>query len=122
MSTKGSEGYLFVDHRASPGLPKEVAIKMGLDPTLVSEGKVMESTTLTCAHCGTVVIVNPYRLRERGHCFKCMAYICDACEYAKRQPEYVHMPMVMRKDLVKAGKLQAVPRLPLPPTKGDVNG
>ena len=33
--------------------------------------------TLTCAHCNTVVLLNPSRTRERGHCNRCRSYICD---------------------------------------------
>ena len=104
------EGYLFVDHRASPGIPEAKAQAMGLDPTTVSEGKVLEAATLTCAHCGTVVIVNPRRTRERGLCFQCMAYICDSCTALARMPDYVHMPMVKLKELVRAGKLLSMPQ------------
>jgi len=77
---KKAEGYLMVDHRASPGIPTELAIKLGLDPKLVGEGKLMEAATLTCGHCRSVVIVNPLRTRERAHCFKCNSYICDGCK------------------------------------------
>lgn len=77
---KKAEGYLFVDHRASPGIPPELAQKLGLDPKQVGEGKVMEAKTLTCNHCKAVLIFNPLRTRERGHCFKCNAYICDTCK------------------------------------------
>lgn len=61
---------MLVDHRASPGLP-------GLP-------QVFEAATLTCAHCKTVAIKNPDRTRERGHCFRCNSYICDACAALKR--------------------------------------
>jgi hypothetical protein len=33
--------------------------------------------TLTCAHCNTVVLLNPARTRERAHCRRCSSYICD---------------------------------------------
>ena len=71
------EGYLTIDHRASPGLTQSQALWMGLDPKQVGEGKFMEAGTLTCCHCNSVVILNPLRIRERGHCRKCDAYICD---------------------------------------------
>ncbi len=85
-----NEGYLFVDHRASPGLPEDVARRNGLDPQLTREGKIFEAATLTCAHCKTVVIINPGRTRERGRCWKCAAYICDNCSVAMQAPGYEH--------------------------------
>lgn len=82
---------------------------MGLDPSQVGEGKVMESATLGCAHCSVVVIVNPLRTRERAHCFQCNRYICDACEAERKlNPDYVHMPMKKIVDLVATGKATAV--------------
>ena len=71
------EGYLIINHQASPGLTRNQAISMGLDPLQVGEGKIMEAGTATCCHCNAVVILNPLRVRERGHCRKCDAYICD---------------------------------------------
>lgn len=73
------EGYLFVDHRASPGFSPELAQRLGLDPSQVGEGKVMEAATLTCKHCGVVVVKNPDRVRARARCSKCDAYVCDNC-------------------------------------------
>lgn len=72
-------GYLFMDHRASPGLPESFARRMGVDPKLVAEGGLFEADTLRCNHCGTPVIKNPYRVRARGNCSKCNSYICDGC-------------------------------------------
>ena len=48
-----------------------------------SGGKFLEADTKTCAHCHTVVIMNPDRIRARNHCRKCDAYICDnpACNF-----------------------------------------
>jgi hypothetical protein len=71
------EGYLYIDHRASPGFTEAQALSMGLDPKQVGEGKLMEAGTATCSHCNAIVILNPQRVRERGHCQKCDAYICD---------------------------------------------
>lgn len=84
------KGYLFVDHRASPGLDEESAIKLGYHPDQVKEGQVFEADTLRCNHCGTQFIMNPLRTRPREHCFKCNQYICDGCAGAARQPDYVH--------------------------------
>lgn len=71
------EGYLLIDHRASPGLPKDFLAKLGLSGPAVGEGASYESPTITCCHCGTVVILNPQRTRPRNHCRKCDKYVCD---------------------------------------------
>lgn len=98
------EGYLFVDHRASPGISEEAALKMGLDPNLVREGKVFEAATLACAHCPSVVIKNPMRVRERAMCMSCGgAYLCDACAIASKMPDYVHIPRKKMIDMVCDG-------------------
>ena len=55
---RGGRGYLMIDNRASGGT-------------------LQEMNTMTCAHCGVVVVLNPERTRERGYCNKCHAYICD---------------------------------------------
>lgn len=31
------EGYVLIDHRASPGIPADLAVALGLDPMLVKE-------------------------------------------------------------------------------------
>lgn len=78
------EGYLIVDHRASPGLPEMVVQRTALAGIPLGEGKMFETATLTCGHCKTVQIKNPLRQRERGRCFKCAHYICDPCSAAYR--------------------------------------
>jgi ribosomal protein S27AE len=78
-----NEGYLMVDHRASPGLS---------DNPLMGEGKLFEAKTNHCSHCGTVVIMNPLRTRERSFCSKCNKYICDNCGVSVKLPDYVHKP------------------------------
>ena len=55
----GGRGYLLIDNR-------------------VSGGTLEERATLTCAHCGSVVVLHPRRARRRGFCFSCFAYVCDA--------------------------------------------
>jgi len=98
------EGYLFVDHRASPGMSPDVARNMGLDPKLVGEGTVFEAATQRCCHCPSVFIKNPLRTRERGHCYKCNGYICDACEIASKSPDYVHRHVNEVIDKVSSGR------------------
>ena len=87
------EGYLMVDHRASPGLPEDIARKVGYDPKFCQEGKLFEAATLTCSHCKCAVVKNPLRTRERHTCIKCGGhYICDGCAYQATMPDYVHTP------------------------------
>ncbi len=94
---RGREGYLLIDHSASPGMPKDL---MGLN---IGEGARFEASTLKCGHCPNVVIRNPLRERERGHCFKCMHYICDACSLAYKI-NLICRPWVQVVDDVKDGK------------------
>jgi hypothetical protein len=89
-SLKRHFGWLMIDHSASPGIPADVARKIGLNPKEVGEGKKMECATLSCSHCGGHVILNPKRIRGRGYCKSCDHYICDCCDYLRSQPGYVH--------------------------------
>lgn len=98
------DGYLMVDHRASPGIPEAQAIRMGLDPAGVREGKVYETATLGCPHCGAHVVLNPLRTRERGHCFSCNRYVCDVCTIAMREPDYVHHTAIELAEIVASGR------------------
>jgi hypothetical protein len=91
LTRKSHEGYLFVDHRASPGLPEDVARLAGYDPAQCKEGKMYETATIGCVHCGVHVVKNPFRTRERGQCPKCnYAYVCDLCAALMHDPNYVH--------------------------------
>lgn len=64
-SKRSQEGWLQIDHRAGDGT------------ALVPGGTQLETATITCCHCGRVYVMNPKRTRERGHCRKCDAYVCD---------------------------------------------
>lgn len=86
------EGYLMIDHRASPGLPDDIARAIGMDPRYAGGGKLYETKTLTCEHCKGVVLKNPLRTRERGHCAKCSHYVCDGCFAEMQAALYVHTP------------------------------
>lgn len=92
FTKKSQEGYLMIDHRASPGISEEVARLSGFDPAQCGEGKLFETATLTCAHCKGSVVKNPLRTRERPHCVKCNHYICDGCAFTASQSDYVHTP------------------------------
>lgn len=73
------EGYLMIDHRASPGISEDFArANPGFRP--VPEGRLFESATSTCSHCKRVIVLNPDRTRARGYCPKCNHYVCDRCE------------------------------------------
>lgn len=87
------EGYLFVDHRASPGMPGS---------TVKKEGSVYEAATLSCSHCRTSVIMNPERIRVRGHCPRCNEYLCDWCA-AAYQTNKICRPFSMVIEELKLG-------------------
>lgn len=85
-------GYLMVDHRASPGLPEDIARLCGYDPKLSGEGKVYEADTLSCSICKGTVVKNIFRTRERHSCKVTGRYICDGCAYLQSLPDYVYVP------------------------------
>ena len=110
------EGYLFVDHTASPGIPADLAVQIGLDPQLVREGKIFEAATMTCAHCKSAVVKNLLRTRERALCMKCGGkFICDDCALQARLSGYSHLPFDKKVDLVKDAEAKGIPILGSPP-------
>jgi hypothetical protein len=58
-SLKQHEGYLLIDHRASPGLPKGFYDPLGIENPTVGEGQIAEMATITCSHCKRILINNP---------------------------------------------------------------
>ena|SRR5215468_6839395 len=95
-SLRAHEGYLLVDHRASPGTPE------------VPGGTYLERPNFTCCHCGCVVIMNMARTRPRGYCAKCDHWTCDhvvcatechpilrSVELAQRYPD-LGLPFLLR--------------------------
>lgn len=76
-SKRSNEGYLFVDHRNSPGLTEAQTVAAGR-PATAARG-LFEAPTYTCSHCQYVVVMNPNRQRERAYCSKCDHYVCDGC-------------------------------------------
>jgi len=76
-SKKRTEGYLLIDNRNSPGVSSDLIRASGKEVPIVASGQIYESATMTCAHCNTIVVLNPQRTRPRGYCFKCDKYICD---------------------------------------------
>jgi hypothetical protein len=97
-------GYLIIDHRASPGLPEDIARLSGFDPAMAGEGKLLEHSTLTCSHCKCAVVKNPLRTRAREYCPKCDHYVCDFCYADMQHPDYTHMPFEKFSDLTMRGK------------------
>ena len=55
---RGGHGTLQIDNRASGGVLEEY-------------------NTMTCAHCNSIVVLNPKRIRPREWCARCNAYVCD---------------------------------------------
>ncbi len=110
------QGYLMIDHRASPGLPEDIAIKTGLDPKSCGEGKLFEADTLTCRHCKTVAVKNPLRIRERASCSKCgHHYICDFCATDMLRADYSHTPFeALVEATAKVMTLGSPPKLIMP--------
>lgn len=106
-------GYLIVDHRASPGLPEELAQRAGYDPLLCREGRTFEADTQTCSHCKTVVVMNPERVRARAHCWQCNHYICDSCAFKMTLSGYVHVPFAKLVDVAKDCEVRGVEFDPL---------
>lgn len=77
MSLRDKEGYLYIDHRNSPGVPDEIMVPLGYAP---GAGRgLYESACYTCSHCHRQVVIEPKRTRERGYCRKCSSRICDPC-------------------------------------------
>jgi len=99
-SLRRTEGYLEIDHSASPGLPPEIARASGFDPRYCGEGKKFEAATITCSHCGIAHVKNPLRTRDRAYCRHCDHYICDYCDTARHQPSYVHLPYKQLQEFV----------------------
>jgi hypothetical protein len=100
-----SEGYLMIDHRASPGIPEAMARNAGLPAKSLAEGRVLEMKTKRCRHCGGVSVLNPERERPRHYCRYCdNNFICDACAAVASQPQYVHRSFDELADLVRSGR------------------
>jgi len=76
-SLRRQEGYLSVDHRDSPGLPRGFGFVPGKPlPPSAPKGVHVESPTYTCAHCGAIVWMDPLRTRPHEYCARCDHYVC----------------------------------------------
>ena len=98
MSSQLHEGYLMLDHRASPGFTPEEATRLGYGPAASGEGNFYEAKTMHCSHCPAVVIMNPLRTRERTLCYLCNKYICDNCGIQSKMPDYVHKTYIQQQE------------------------
>lgn len=98
-SLKRHEGYLLIDHSASPGLTPEEARLCGYHGNC-GEGKVFESATITCSHCKMPFIKNPERVRPREYCKKCDHYICDFCHVERSAADYSHLKFEQKAEII----------------------
>lgn len=76
---KDLEGYVMLDNRESPGFTyaeHPAAYHAGIP---VGPGAFFEGSTLKCRCCDRIVVLNPDRIRERGHCRECDGFLCDPC-------------------------------------------
>ena len=99
-----NDGEITIDHSASPGLTPDQARRFDYPAEFVGEGKRMSTATVGCPHCGSCVVLNPMRLRERAHCYQCNKYICDVCDAVRHEPGYVHRTIEEIAALLTSGK------------------
>lgn len=72
----------------------------GLVITERDDGKITETPTMQCRHCGKHWTVVPGSGRERGWCMKCAGPVCGA-----KTCMDTCLPFEKRLDLYEAGKL-----------------
>jgi hypothetical protein len=100
-----SDGEATIDNRGSPGLTVEHARALGLDGVSLGEGTCVSFPTLGCIHCGSVVVINPNRVRERAYCRPCNHYICDCCDKERRMSDYLHHTIADVIEAIKKGSV-----------------
>lgn len=106
-SKRSLEGWIMIDHSASPGTEK------------IPERQRYEAGTLTCSHCHAQMLVNPLRMRERAYCRKCDRYICDQCEIVRVASGYECDTLNQRFDRMQNAMLRSPGGLLLPDSQGD---
>lgn len=80
MRTKrNAEGYLMIDHSASPGVTDEDMRRANPELPAGAGSGMFETPMVCCSHCQKMLVVNPMRTRDRAYCRSCDAYICDEC-------------------------------------------
>lgn len=100
---QNQHGTVTLDHRNSPGITAadvERLRLLGHNVPLAPEGSYLEFKTKACGRCGTVVFLNPDRVRERGHCYRCDKYLCDPCEATQECRNGTCLPIQARADIV----------------------
>jgi len=95
-SLNKDNGWLMIDNRAAGG-------------------KLLENHTMSCSHCGGVVVLNPQRIRARAYCRSCDHYICDDCANVASQATYKHMSFAELSDKVRSGKCVIIGGTPSSP-------
>lgn len=89
-SKRNRDGELLIDHRNSPGISAEWAREHNIGGPVVGAGQIYERAIKTCTHCGSDVVMNPGRVRDREWCWACDAYICDGCGLIRKLSGYQH--------------------------------
>jgi len=96
-SLKRHDGELQIDNRATGGAVPGFG-----------NASNYSAPTITCCHCGGVVMLNPLRERPRNYCRKCDRYICDGCGAVTQQPGYQHRSFQELADMVTSGRYTIV--------------
>ena len=78
------EGYVMIDHRASPGVPAKILDELGLPHE--AGRHLYEGPTYTCGHCQrqVIVAVGAFGTREKRYvCRGCAHVLCQSCAEEK---------------------------------------
>lgn len=81
FSERSKEGYLQIDHRASPGVTSTAAPNP--DVPIVGGGVNFEAVTRRCSQCHQIIVFDIQRTRFVRKCLSCMEYHCDRCVAAQ---------------------------------------
>jgi len=107
-NTMGKQlGHVLLDQTGGDGgISEELLHRQGIldDSVPVRPGSKAEADTLSCNHCGGVVVLNPLRKRPRTMCHLCMRYICDLCASRAKDTDYLHRTIKDVMEMVSSGK------------------
>jgi hypothetical protein len=84
FSKRDLEGYLEIDHRDSPGISSEIAVRVKRGTLPVPGGTRLQLAVTICPYCDAQIIRNPSRVRERAYDSKTDRYICDGCDLLRK--------------------------------------
>lgn len=84
IGKRAQEGCVLIDHRNSPGISQEFLAANNLDGPAVGAGKTYESAIWVCHGCGSDIILNPKRTRDREWCMEHDSYLCDRCALTRK--------------------------------------